>query len=141
MKKSIVLAAITLFGLNACTQKMDPKNVPAPVKAAMEKAFPGIAPKWEKEDATFEASFKKDGHEMSAVFDANGGLLETEAEIAVSELPAKVVTYVNEKYKGEKIKEASKITDQKGKTMYEAALKGKDIIFDADGNFIKEIKE
>ena len=107
----------------------------------MEKAFPGIEPKWEKEDANFEASFKKDGHEMSAVFDAYGGLVETETDIPVSELPAKVVTYVNEKYKGKKIKEASKITDQKGKIMFEAALKGKDIIFDADGNFIKEIKE
>jgi len=139
MKKSIGIALLVFLGLQACAQKVQPKDVPDAVKASMEKAFPGITAKWEKEEANFEANFSQIGHEMSAVFDPNGTMLETEIEIPVGEFPAKASAYLNEKYKGQKVKEASKITDKDGKVFFEAAFKGKDVLFDADGNFVKEI--
>ena len=74
---------------------------------------------------------------MSATFDANGVLKETETDIKVAELPAPVSKYVATNYKGATIKEAAIITRGDNK-MYEAEVKGKDLLFDVDGKFLKE---
>ena len=49
--------------------------------------------------------------------------------------------YVKKTYKEDEVKEASKITDANGTVTYEAEVKGKDLIFDSNGNFIKAIKD
>ena len=46
-------------------------------------------------------------------------------------------TYVKQHYKGAKITEAGKVTDAQGKLSYEAEIKGRDVIFDKEGNFVK----
>lgn len=138
MMMSAFLAAITV---SACAQKIDASKVPAVVKAAFAKQYPGVAAKWEKEAGLFEAGFKQKGHEMSALYDANGMMKESEMEIKVADLPASVVKYVNENYKGKKIKEGAKITRADGTVNYEAEVSGKDLIFDANGKFIKSLKE
>jgi hypothetical protein len=38
---------------------------------------------------------------------------------------------------GATIKEAARITDANGKTTYEAEVRGKDLIFDEKGNYLK----
>jgi hypothetical protein len=58
--------------------------------------------------------------------------------IVVSDLPKNVAPYVAAHYKGARIKEAGKVTDAAGKTMYEAEIKGGDLIFDENGNFLKK---
>ncbi len=131
--------ASAAVSLTACTQKMDESKVPAPVKESFTRQFPGVAPKWEKEDGKYEAGFKQSGHEMSALFEANGTMTESEMEIAASELPAMVKEYIKTHYNNAAIKEAAKITSVSGKMEYEAAIKSKDILFDSNGNFIKEI--
>ena len=139
MKKILVCSMISLtVSLVASSQKLNASKVPAAVKEGFTRQFPGVAAKWEKEDGDYEAGFKQDGHEMSAVFTANGTLKETETVIAVAELPATVKSYMNTHYKDASIKEAAKITSPGGKTEYEAAIKGKDIIFDATGKFLRE---
>jgi hypothetical protein len=75
------------------------------------------------------------------LIDVSGNILETEVEIKIDELPAKAKEYVSKNYAGQKIKETAKITDSKGVVTYEAEIKGKDLIFDSNGNFIKEVKE
>jgi hypothetical protein len=140
MRKLIgLIIASAVVSLTACTQKMDASKVPAPVKESFARQFPGVVPKWEKEDGKYEAGFKQNGQEMSAVFEANGTMTESEIEIAVSELPALVKEYIKTHYNNSAIKEAAKITSVSGTMEYEAAIKGKDIIFDSNGNFIKEI--
>ena len=142
MKKLMMLSAIAaIVSITACGQKLDAAKVPAAVKASFTKNFPGATAKWEKENANYEAGFKKDGHEMSALFDANGTMTESEMEIKVAELPTAVTTYLNTNYKGVKVKEAAKITKAGGEVNYEAEVKGKDLIFDANGNFLKEVKD
>ncbi|MDB5063242.1 MAG: hypothetical protein JWP67_3085, partial [Mucilaginibacter sp.] len=59
------------------------------------------------------------------------------AAIPVSSLPSGVAGYVKQHYKGAKIVEAGKVTDAKGTIMYEAEVKGKDLVFDEKGNFLK----
>lgn len=138
-KITALILASAAVSLTACTQKMDASKVPAPVKESFARQFPGVVPKWEKEDGKYEAGFKQDGHEMSALFEANGTMTESEMEITIAELPVMVKEYIKTHYNNAAIKEAAKITSVTGTTEYEAAIKNKDIIFDSTGNFIKEI--
>jgi len=117
---------------------MAQKETPAAVLAAFAKYFPGITAKsWDKEDGNYEANFKKDGKKMSATFDTKGEWLETETGIAVSELPKVVSDYILVNYKGQNIKEAAILKTPKG-DMYGAEVKGKDLLFDVQGKFIRE---
>lgn len=142
MKKILIIPAlISLFAFSACAQKLDASNVPAAVKISFEKQFSGATATWEKEDGMYEVNFKHNGNEMSALFETNGTMTESEMEIKEKDLPAAVLTYVKENYKGKKIKSAAKITKANGTVNFEAHVNGKDAIFDANGIFLKEVKE
>ena len=142
MKKlAIILLAVSL-GMYVYAQKVKSAEVPAVVKEAFQKQFKQTKEvKWEKEDGKFEVNFEQNNNEMSAVFTASGMLEETEIEIKKSELPSAVTSYISQNYKGAKIKEAAKITKSNGDVNYEAEVKGNDLIFDTNGNFIKLVKE
>ena len=142
MKKLIMMSAlVAAIGFSACAQKLDASKVPAAVKTAFAKQFPGATAKWEKEDGKYEAWFKKNGNTMSALFESNGTMTESEMDIKVTDLPAVVVSYVKDHYKGKSIKEGAKITKADGTVNYEAEVDGKDVIFDATGKFLKEVKD
>jgi hypothetical protein len=139
MKKSKFIAAGLMISLAACAQKVKESDVPAVVKDAFKKTYKDVKDvKWEKEGANFEAEFEIGETDQSVVFDATGQVIETEIEIKVDELPSGVKDYLAKNYKDTKIKEATKITDSKGTITYEAEIKGKDLIFDSTGKFIKE---
>jgi len=142
MKKLMVISVLVVamqFSVHA--QKIDASKVPAVVKAAFAKQYPGTTVKWEKEDGKYEAGFKQDSNIMSATYEADGTKTELEMDINVTDLPAAALAYVKEHYKGKSIKEAAKITKADGTVNYEAGVAGKDIIFDATGNFLKEVKD
>lgn len=133
------IAACICFA--AYSQKLDASKVPAPTKAAFSKQYPGVAAKWEKENGKYEANFTQNGKTMSVLIDEKGMIAETEVDIKVTELPSTVLTYVKEHYKGKSIKEGAKTTKADGTVTYEAEVDGKDVIFDANGKFIKEAKD
>lgn len=142
MKKLLMMATLaTSISLVACAQKLDASKVPAGVKAAFTKQYPGVIAKWEKEDGKYEASFKQGGNDMSAMFEPNGTFTESEVEMKVTDLPAGISAYVKEHYKGKSIKGAAKITKADGTVNYEAVVNGRDVMFDANGNFLKEMKD
>ena len=142
MKKIMIMATLAIFtAFNANAQKLKEADVPAAVKASFAKQYPGITAKWEKEDSKYEAGFKKDGNKMSALFEVNGTMTESEIDIKVADLPATVLAYVQAHYKGKTIKEGAKITKADGTVNFEAEVNGKDVIFDATGKFIKEVKD
>ncbi|MBB5396474.1 PepSY-like domain-containing protein [Mucilaginibacter sp. AK015] len=132
-------AILIATGVATMAQHINSTQVPAAVKASFEKAYPGVKTvKWEKEKGDFEAGFKQRANEMSAVFKADGKQTESEMEIKTAALPAGIVTYVKQNYKGAAIKEAAKITKTTtGEVNYEAEVKGKDLLFDSTGKFIK----
>ena len=138
MKKTVLTFA-AIAGLSTFTfgQKI---KIPAAVQTSFEKQYPGTPAKWENEHGKYEANFKHNGHELSALYDASGTLEETETEIPVSQLPASVTKYIVEHQLG-KIKEASKITKANGTIEYEAEVKAGDALFNEAGNFIKIEKE
>ena len=142
MKKLFIVTVATVlaaFFVNA--QKIDASKVPAAVKSGFSKQYPGVTAKWEKEAGKYEANFKQNGNTMSALFEANGSLTESEMDIAVSALPAAVLAYVKDHYKGKIIKEGAKITKANGTINYEAEVDGKDVIFDVNGKYLKEAKD
>ena len=142
MKKIMMMVVLAVsVAFSACAQKLDASKVPAAVKASFAKQYPRVTAKWEKEDGKYEAGFKKDGNSMSAMFETNGTMTESEMDIKVADLPATVLAYVKEHYKGKTIKEGAKITKADGTVNYEAEVDGKDVIFDAAGKFLKEVKD
>ncbi len=58
-----------------------------------------------------------------------------------SELPTAVVVYIKDHYKGKSIKESAKIVKQDGTTTFEAEVDGKDVLFNEQGTFLKEVKD
>lgn len=147
MKKYLMLMVAAAFITTATfaqnnekNEKKEHANVPAAVKQAFEKQYPGTKAKWDNEDGKYEAGFKQNGHEMSVLYNANGTVEETEMEIPVTQLPAAATSYVTQHKMG-KISEAAKITKANGEVNYEAEVKGKDVIFDAAGKFLKEVKD
>jgi len=142
MKKSAIILAAMLSVTFANAQNISDKEVPTTVKAALQKSYPNAKEiKWEKEKDNYEAGFEVSEKEYSLLIDASGKILETEMEIKMEELPANAKAFISKNYAGQKIKETAKITDSKGVVTYEAEVKGKDLIFDKNGNFIKEVKE
>src|SRR6478672_11212902 len=140
MKKYVAfLSLVSLFAISSQAQKIKSSDVPAVVKTNLLKKYPTATNVlWEKENGNYEANWGGKSREDNSVqFTPAGEFIEYVKAIPVSELPKEVNTYVKSHYKGAKITEAGKVTDAHGKTFYEAEVKGKDIVFDEHGNFVK----
>jgi uncharacterized membrane protein YkoI len=142
MKKLFFLLATVASVSFANAQKVSDKDVPAMVKSALQKNYPNAKElKWEKEKGNYEVGFELAKTGYSVLIDASGNILETEIEIKMDALPANAKAYVSKNYAGQKIKEVAKITNSKGGVTYEVEVKGKDLVFDNAGKFLKEVKD
>jgi hypothetical protein len=140
MKKLLVLPVLLLTTV-AFAQKISDSKVPEAVKAAFSKNFSGMNEvKWEKEKGNYEANFNKDKTKMSALFDKEGKLLETETGIPVTKLPKAVLTYLGQQYDGKQIKEAARIKKEDGTLNYEADVDGNELLFGEAGQLISKTK-
>lgn len=141
MKKYLMtfIAVTTLFAGAAYAQKK-PIVVPQVVKTEFSKKYPTVKKvTWETENGNFEGNWGgKSGEDYTVMYTPAGEFLESTKAIAVSKLPKKVLDYLKEHYKGMKVKEAALVTDAKGVSSYEAEVNKKDVIFDINGNFVKE---
>ena len=141
MKKNLLLALVLNCGVfHLMAQDLKSKDVPESVKSALAKKYPEATHvSWEKEKGNYEANWGgRSGEDNSVQFTPAGAFIEIVKAISVADLPKNIAPYIKEHYKGAKIKEAGKVTDAAGKTMYEAEIKGKDLIFDENGDFIKK---
>ena len=140
MKKTLLLGLMAATALNVKAQDLKTKDVPEVVKAALAKKYPEATKvSWEKEKGNYEANWGgKSGEDNSVAFTPAGQFVEMVKAIKVTELPAAIAPFVAAHYKGAKIKEAGRVTDAAGTTMYEAEIKRGDLIFDEKGNFIKK---
>jgi hypothetical protein len=140
MKRTTILCLLVclVFGPSAA-QDLKRKLVPSVVVSALEKKYPEATKVvWEKEKGNYEANWAgKSGEDNSALFKPDGSFIEIVKAIPVSQLPAGVQVYATAHYKTN-IKEAGKVTDAAGKISYEAEVKGADLIFDENGNFVKK---
>ena len=151
MKKSITIIFTLLIANFTFAQKENAEKgekgdnkvkitVPAAVKAALLKKYPEAAKvTWESEKGNYEANWGgKSGEDHSVLFTPAGVFIEIVDAIPVSQLPKAVSDYVALHFPKTKITEAGKVTDAKGKLTYEAEVKGKDLIFDMDGKYLKK---
>jgi len=141
--KTLLCSFLLWFAIvSVQAQSVSQSVIPAAVRTAFAKTYSSAQKvKWDKEKSHYEASFEQAGVESSVLLDEKGKILETEVGIPVSQLPQGVVAYVVAHHKGQKIKEAAKITDAAGKVTYEAEVRGKDLLFDENGEFVKEGKD
>ncbi|MDB5134390.1 MAG: hypothetical protein JWP37_993 [Mucilaginibacter sp.] len=139
MKKIVLLSLSIGFAGSVIAQDLKTKDVPAVVKEALAKKYPNTTKvSWEKEKGNYEANWGgRSGEDTSVQFTPAGAFVEEVDAIAVSQLPPSVATYVKAHYNGAKIKEAGKVTDAKGNKLFEAEIKGKDLLFSQSGEFIK----
>jgi hypothetical protein len=140
MKKMFLMGIALVAAGSLKAQDIKASAVPKMVKSALMSKFPKATKvSWEKEKGNYEANWGgKSGEDNSAMFTTAGVFIEIVNAIPISALPASIAPYVAKNYKGTKIKEAGKVTDAAGKTMYEAEIKGGDLVFDEKGNFIKK---
>jgi hypothetical protein len=137
-----ILSAVAigcLISISAAAQRVKSADVPAAVKTALQQKYPSASGvSWEKEKGNYEANWGGASHEdHSVLFTPAGSLVEQVEAMPVAQLPAGVTDYVHSHYPGAKITEAGKVTDAEGKTRYEAEVKGKDLLFDEKGSFLK----
>jgi len=141
MKKTLLSATVILLMARSLkAQDIKTKDVPAAVKSALSKKYPEATKVgWEKEKGNYEANWGgKSGEDNSVQFTPAGEFVEIVKAIPVTDLPKNVAPYVKAHYKGAKISEAGRVTDAAGKMTYEAEVKGGDLIFDENGNFLKK---
>lgn len=132
---ALVMSANVLFG-----QKVKETAVPVAVKNAFHTKYAtATETSWEKEDGMYEVHFELNEVDYSVLYTTEGVVFETEQEIEISDYPAGVVEYVGKNYPKKKITEAGKITDANGVVTYEAEVSKKDLIFDAQGKFLKKM--
>lgn len=149
MKKLLSFAAIML-ALNAVSFAQENEGghehikIPAVVKKANIEKYPESKMHqitWEKEKGNYEANWGgKDGEANSVQYSPSGQFLEIVKEIPVKDLPKGVTAYAREHYKTTKFGDVGKVLDAAGKTFYEVEIHGKDVLFDENGNFVKEEK-
>ncbi len=140
--KKIILFASAMLSLNAFAQNINESKVPAEAKKTFSVSFPlASAVKWENEKGSYEANFIVKGNKMSALLNQQGTWLETERTIAVNNLPKDAQEYVRKNAK-EKVQEVSEIKKANNEISYEAHMsKGADLMFNAQGKYLKAEKD
>jgi hypothetical protein len=142
MKKYLILCCCLVGFLLSCSSSGEKVSVPEVVKTKFETLYPNAAnTKWEMEDGSYEASFKQNNIESSVTFSADGNIIQSETVIDVAQLPQPVLDYLASQFGNQKIKEAEKITDDKGMVTFEAEIGETDYLFDANGQFIGKEEE
>lgn len=137
MRKIIFALALGIFSTAAIAQK-DKTNhvVPEAVQKAFSQSFPSAKAEWEMKNDAYEAEFEQNGAEMSVIYDKAGTRLLLEVEIKITDLPAAAAEYAKKNFTA-KIKTVSKIVDNKGVITYGAEIGKMDLIFDANGQYLK----
>jgi uncharacterized membrane protein YkoI len=102
-------------------QKVDPKDLPEKVMAAIKGRFPGCEitsaeKEMEGNDIVYDIELKHNGKKYEMDIKADGTIIEIEKEIAAKDLPAAVTKAIEAKYPKSKLKEIMEVNKVNGKT-------------------------
>ena len=139
--KTFAFTAIAIWTIAACQPVKKEAAVPEKITTAFKTIHPNATDiRWIQEPSIFEAKFR-DGEMQGAIsFNDQAEVVETEEVIREEQLPnhAGILDYIKSNYNGETIQRSEKIIKRDGIVMYELQITGKELIFDAEGNFSEE---
>jgi hypothetical protein len=146
MKKYSLYAftlAVIMAG-TACDPIWENTKVPEAVKVQFEDRYPTIKnADWDNENGNFEAEFKVNGLERTALFSPDGKLLSYTEEIDQRHLPNSILSQVQAQYANYRIDEAHRV-QQNGNANYVVELEDNmdevKLHFDASGKLIEQQK-
>mgnify|MGYP001559809761 CR=1 FL=1 len=136
--KKIKLIGIALFFLGSTVFAQSNE-----VQATFNKMFPSAENvKWSQEDATeWEAEFNINNQKFSANFSVDGTWLETERELATTEVPTAINTTIAKEFSDYQVKEAE-VSETKNGTVFQFELSKEktvlDVTFSRDGKVVKK---
>ncbi|MHB1920890.1 MAG: hypothetical protein ACYCOO_01510 [Chitinophagaceae bacterium] len=137
MKKQLLFALA--LGLGVVTAQAQSVKVSAAAKAALAKNYPQSAQNhitWEKENGNFEANWGgSDGEANSIQYSPSGKFVVGEVAIPASQLPSSALAYAHQKGAHESM--GTKITKANGQVSYEMEWKGKSLVFNENGKYLR----
>jgi len=135
----LFMAGLGLLAQVSFAQRIPESEVPITCQQAFHKLYPQVKNFfWEKEGKNFEANWKENHFDHSAVFTPEGHFVSSETDIPISNLPEAARQYARAHHLT--IREASVDTDAQGTKTYEADIAhGKALIFDATGQYLKTV--
>jgi hypothetical protein len=145
-KSAGLLLCTALFTLSAQTpteKKIAPKDLPAPVKAAFDKQFPGakvlgLSSEVDNGATFYEVESVQYGTHRDVLYKPDGQLIVVEETIAMSDVPPAVQAALKTHFPKAKVTLSEKLLT--GQTIeYEFQLKGapkKEAKFSADGKLL-----
>lgn len=143
----LIVLSILMFSCNQPTnEKQDDLSKTNSPEASFKADYPDVKDyEWEEEAEYKEVEFEYDGLEVSVLYDKEGNFIQKEIEMAVSELPEVITTYITENYPKAEVEEAETLESKEG-NFFEVEIENEndeevELIFDSDGNFLKEIIE
>lgn len=136
-KIDILLLLILCIGCN----NMNDEEAPVKIIQKFDSAYQGAENLyWNRLQNGHEANFSLNGRKMEVEYTLDGELREVETLINRSELPQKIIEYVEENYPMLYIEEVS-VEEEKGKVVYELEMlngffRDMELEFDMEGNLI-----
>ena len=127
--KALTLSLFVALLIVACGDKdAAASQIPAPVKAAFQAAYPGATDvEWEVDDNEYEVEFDMNGEEYEATYSATGMLKDTNAGInlTIDELPLPVSQAVNAQFPGYLMDDVQQVTVN-GEQQFEIEMNSRD---------------
>lgn len=144
MMTRLLISAFLLTTIISCDNDIALSEVPSVVENTFKSTFPNARDvEWEKYGEDFEVDFELNNIDYSARIDAKGNLLSHKYDIDMSEIPTKVLGFLEQEYKG-KIYDDSEVLVQDGVSYYQVEIDGflsdTRVVVDSLGNKKENIK-
>src|SRR5450432_3288470 len=135
MKNLLSLLLLSFVFVQIHAQKLDAKDVPAPVTDAFNTSHSSVKDAdWKKDGKYYSVGYQVNKLDNTVTYDINGALVSTNEGIPVLNLPKCVADYVRLKYPHNKIKKASKTTAADNVVSYIAKVDDQNLRFDESCN-------
>lgn len=141
MKNITLIAMLLLFAGSMQAQRLEIREVPEAVMIAFRKANPGVGnPQWRKEKGCYQAKCMVNKTPRTFTYTKSGTPVVKDAKAAMEALPSAVREYLDKNHRGAVVDKVLRIINPKGTVNYAVEINGTDLIFDANGKYLKTQK-
>ncbi len=135
------MAVLLLFAGNMQAQRLEIREVPEAVMIAFRKANPGVGnPQWRKEKGCYQAKCMVNKTPRTFTYTKSGTPVVKDAKAAMEALPGAIREYLDKNHRGAVVDKVLRIINPKGTVNYAVEINGTDLIFDANGKYLKTQK-